>query len=62
MSDITLSEEYARAVEHIGVTLPELWALDLAAVEAAFCDEATRSALRDRFLAWGAGIPELVAG
>jgi adenosine deaminase len=62
VSDITLSEEYARAVEHIGVTLRELWGLDLAAVEAAFCDEPTRAALRDRFLAWGAGIPELVAG
>ena len=62
VSDITLSEEYARAVEKMGVSLPELWALDLAAVEAAFCDEATRSALRDRFLAWGAGIPELVTG
>ncbi len=62
VSDITLSEEYARAVEEIGVTLPELWGLDLAAIEAAFCDEATRDALRDAFLAWGAGIPELVAG
>ncbi len=62
VSDITLSEEYARAVEHIGVTLPELWRLDLAAVEAAFCDDGTKAALRDAFLAWGAGIPELVAG
>ena len=42
VSDITLSEEYARAVERLGVTLPELWALDLAAIEAAFCDEATK--------------------
>jgi len=62
VSDITLSEEYARAVEHIGVTLPELWSLDLAAVQAAFCDEPTRASLRDRFLAWGAGIRELVTG
>jgi hypothetical protein len=44
------------------VTLPELWRLDLAAIEAAFCDEGTKAALRDGFLAWGAGIPELVAG
>ena len=62
VSDITLSEEYARAVEHVGVTLPELWALDLGAIEAAFCDDGTKAALRDGFLAWGAGIPELVAG
>jgi len=37
VADVSLSEEYARAVEQIGITLPELWALDLAAVEAAFC-------------------------
>ena len=59
VSDVTLSEEYARAVERIGVTLPELWALDLAALEAAFCDEPTRARLGAAFRAWGAGIPEL---
>ena len=59
VSDVTLSEEYARAVEHIGVTLPELWAMDLAALEAAFCDDATRDRLRAEFRAWGAGVPEL---
>ena len=59
VSDVTLSEEYARAVEQIGVTLPELWALDLAALDAAFCDEPTRTRLRTTFRAWGAGIPEL---
>ena len=59
VSDITLSEEYARAVERLGVTLPELWAVDLAAIEAAFCDEATKQDLRESFLAWGSGIPEL---
>jgi adenosine deaminase len=61
VSDITLSEEYARAVEQIGVTLPELWAMDLAALEAAFCDEQTRTHLRAEFLAWGAGIPDLAS-
>jgi adenosine deaminase len=59
VSDVRLSEEYVRAVERIGVTLPELWALDLAALEAAFCDEPTRVRLRTAFAAWGAGIPEL---
>jgi adenosine deaminase len=59
VSDVTLSEEYTRAVERIGLTVPELWALDLAAIEAAFCDEATRERLRASFRAWGAGIPEL---
>jgi adenosine deaminase len=59
VSDISLSEEYARAVERLGVTLPELWAVDLAAIDAAFCDEATKTTLREQFTAWGAGIPEL---
>jgi adenosine deaminase len=59
VSDITLSEEYAKAVEQLGVTLPELWAMDLAALDAAFCEDATRARLRAEFLAWGAGIPEL---
>ncbi len=59
VSDVSLSDEYERAVHLIGVTLPELWDLDLAAIEAAFCDEATRETLRESFIAWGAGIPEL---
>ncbi len=60
VSDITLSEEYARAVEELGVTLPELWAVNTAAIEAAFCGEPTKEDLRETFLAWGAGVPELI--
>lgn len=59
VSDVSLSDEYERAVARIGVTLPELWAMDLAALDAAFCDEATRRRLRLELEAWGAGIPEL---
>jgi adenosine deaminase len=62
VSDLSLSDEYERAVTQIGVTVPELWSLDLAAIEAAFCDDATRERLRESFLAWGAGIPELLGG
>ena len=62
VSDVSLSDEYVRAVEQIGVTVPELWAMDLAALDAAFCDDPTRDRLRAGFLAWGAGIPELGAG
>ena len=62
VSDITLSEEYARAVERIGLTLPELWALDSAALDAAFCDEATRERLRAEFVAWAADVPEVRSG
>jgi adenosine deaminase len=59
VSDITLSEEYVRAVEEIGLTLPELWAIDRHALRVAFADEAVLEPLRAAFDAWGAGIPEL---
>jgi len=59
VSDVTLSQEYENAVTHLGVTVPELWDLDLAAIEYAFCDDPTRQRLRQEFLSWGAGIPEL---
>ena len=62
VSDVTLSEEYARAVERIGLTLPELWALDLAALEAAFCDEPTRARLRTRLPGLGRRDPGAGAG
>ena len=39
VSDVTLSQEYEHAVSRLGVTVPELWDLDLAAIEYAFCDE-----------------------
>jgi adenosine deaminase len=61
VSDITLSEEYARAVERIGLTLTELWAIDRRALDVAFADETTLSRLRAEFDAWAAGIPELGA-
>ena len=38
VSDITLSEEYVRAVEQNGLTLPELWAIDRHALDVAFAD------------------------
>ncbi len=60
VSDITLSEEYANAVEAIGLTLPELWAIDRHALDVAFADEADLAPLRAAFDRWGAGIPELL--
>jgi adenosine deaminase len=61
VSDISLSEEYANAVEQIGLTLPELWAIDRRALDVAFADEATLTPLRATFDDWAAGIPELAA-
>lgn len=62
VSDIALSDEYVTAVERIGVTLPELWAMNLTAVDAAFADEGTRGRLRRDFGRWADVIPELAAG
>ena len=61
VSDIKLSEEYVNAVEAIGLTLPELWAIDRRALDVAFADEATLEPLRAAFDRWAAGIPELGA-
>jgi adenosine deaminase len=59
VSDITLSEEYARAVEAIGLGVPELWAIDRHALDVAFAEEAVLEPLRAAFDAWAARIPEL---
>ena len=62
VSDITLSEEYRRAVERIGLTLSELWAIDRHALDVAFAEAADLDPLRAEFDAWAAGVPELGAG
>jgi adenosine deaminase len=61
VSDVTLSEEYGRAVAQIGLTLPELWAIDRHALVVAFAGEPTRAPLRAAFDAWAAGVPELAS-
>ena len=59
VSDVSLVEEYARAVGEIGLSLPELWAIDRLALDVAFADAATMAPLRAEFDAWAARIPEL---
>ena len=54
VSDITLSEEYARAVERIGLSVGELWAIDRRALDVAFADPATLDPLRAAFDGWAA--------
>jgi adenosine deaminase len=61
VSDVSLSDECLRAVERIGVTLPELWRMNRHALEVAFADAAVIAPLVDAFDAWAAGIPELHA-
>ena len=59
VSDITLTQEYGNAVERIGLTLPELWAIDRQALDVAFAEDGVLAPLRAEFDAWAAGIPEL---
>jgi adenosine deaminase len=61
VSDITLAEEYIRAVERIGLSPAELWAIDRRALDVAFAEEAGLAPLRAEFDRWVEGIPELVA-
>jgi adenosine deaminase len=49
VSDVTLSEEYTRAIEQIGVTLDELSAINRHALDVAFADEQTLQRLRAEF-------------
>jgi adenosine deaminase len=62
VSDVTLGEEYARAVERIGLTIGELWAIDRAGIAHAFCDQATKERLLHAFDGWAAGRAELATG
>jgi adenosine deaminase len=59
VSDISLSEEYVRAIEQNGLSLPELWTIDRHALDVAFADDATLDPLRTAFDAWAAVVPEL---
>ncbi len=61
VSDVSLTEEYGRAVAEIGLTLPELWAIDRFALDVAFADEPTLAPLRQAFDAWATGIRELAS-
>jgi adenosine deaminase len=59
VSDLSLPDEYARALTQVGLTLPELWAIDRRALDVAFADEATLASLRQSFDAWAAGVPQV---
>ena len=59
VSDITLTDEYVRAVDRIGLTLAELWAIDRRGLDVAFAARGELAALRSEFDGWAAGVPEL---
>lgn len=54
VSDITLSEEYRRALETIGLSMEELWAIDRRALDVAFAADELLVPLRTEFDAWAA--------
>lgn len=54
VANLTLSEEYLRALERIGLSLEELWAIDRMALDVAFADEATLAPIRREFGDWAA--------
>jgi len=51
MSNTTMTKEFGLATDLLGFSEDDLRVVTLNAVEAAFCDEATRTAVRDRVLA-----------
>ena len=59
VTGVTLVDEYRNAVDALGLTLPELWAIDRHALEVAFLqdDEPLRDALLSGFDTWAAGEP-----
>ena len=60
VSDITLSEEYARAIEAVGLSVPELWAINRHALDVAFARPAEIAPVREAFDAWAASVPEVL--
>jgi hypothetical protein len=49
VSDISLSQEYARAIGRIGLSLGELWAIDRHSLDVAFAEPADLAPVRAAF-------------
>ena len=52
VSDLSLTDEYERAIDQIGLTPRELWSIDRHALQVAFADPAILDGLRAEFDAW----------
>lgn len=59
ISDLSLTDEYAHLLEHCGLSLRELWELNLGALDRGFADQGVRDALKRDFLQFAAGVAEL---
>jgi adenosine deaminase len=55
VSDVTLTDEYERVLDAIGLTVGELWAINRGALSFAFADDPTIDRLAASFDAWAAG-------
>jgi adenosine deaminase len=53
VSDISLTDEYARAIDRIGLSIDELWAIDRHALRVAFADEASLADVSMLLDTWG---------
>ena len=64
VSDLTLVREYERALDPLGLSVAELWAMDRHALEVAFLDHEphVRDRLRAEMAAFEAREPVLGAG
>ena len=56
VSDLSLTDEYERALSSIGLSAEELWAIDRWAIDVAFADPPTLDRLRAEFDAWRPGL------
>jgi adenosine deaminase len=63
VSDLTLVREYQRAIDYMGMTVADLWRMNMHALRVAFLhhDEATRARLITEFAAFAASEPQLTA-
>jgi adenosine deaminase len=59
VSAITLTDEYERVLDVLGLAPAELWAIDRGALDVAFADEVTLAPIRTTFDAWAAARPSL---
>jgi adenosine deaminase len=59
ISNITLSEELVAVSAATGLTLPELWRINLHGLDVAFVEPDRASELRARFRRWAEWAPEL---
>jgi adenosine deaminase len=59
VSDLSLSDEYVQAVEQIRLTIPELWAIDVHALQVAFAEPGDLDPIREHFAAWAESVAEV---